>query len=367
MKITPPRSTERIASEFLPDLAEMEWISKFRLRTEDLLLRNIARSCFTGIRPTDDEAQCALNVLCRPVSERDWKAEVLAVWILGFAKPSFISHTEAQEKIKLALPSGFSYRRTIDNLSKSLSIAYLCMIIIGVILGVVQAVLWNGMLDVIVLIAGAFVGGMIGGFAGSIFAPLLFPIVAVARKCQEKQIQKAALYTLRRWDDPRFIGEVARASIKTDAVTMAQVQETFARLLSKLTPEYYGVMPAGTTESLCRALEVAEERTTVLYWKPDNSTVSIPYVKNLLRALELVGSGQAAKYVRAVIEQNWNEEITRLAMSVLTILSEREQEETARTTLLRHSAVPVTPDELLRPAANTQTHEDAETLMRPIA
>lgn len=375
MKITPPRSTEHIAAEFLPNQAEQEWITKFRPRTTDSLLVNVARSCCDGFRPTDDEAQCCFNVLARPLNERDWKAEVLAVWILGFVNSSLAFSEEAQKLIvKLASPNDSLYRRTMDNFQRASRLSEDLSLLLGILYGlryfIVKSVDNSTPFQTLMLFFSAVLAGVIlGGVTSFFLPPLLFPVSTLLRKRQEKQIQKSALHTLRRWNDPRFLGTVAHASLKADASLLAQVQTTFASMVMTLTPDYYGAMPAGSTDDLCRALETNEEFLEPNYWKPDTAAAITPHVifaLNLLRALELTGSGQAAKYVRAIVEANHHREVVALAERVLPILTEREREETARTTLLRHSALPAPANEMLRAASPASTENDTETLMRPV-
>jgi len=370
MKITPPRSTERIADEFLPNQAEQEWIAKFRPRTTDTILVNIARSCCDGFRPTDDEAQCCLNVLARPLSEHDWKAEVLAVWILGFTKPDFVFAEWAQQSIcNLAFSAEPFHKRTLQELRRSGLLIIRTTVFSGSLFMPLffQWVLGN--FSFAGIFTGIIFGSLLGGVAGIFLTPLLLPLSMCISNFQEKQIQKAALHTLRRWNDPRFLGTVAYASLKADAVTQGQIQTTFASLLTQLTPDYYGAMPAGTTDELCRALEASDEFLKPNILNPNMTTavkLHLLFAQNLLQALELTGNGQAAKYVRAVIEANHHGEVTELAKRVLPILTEREQDETARTTLLRYSALPASADEMLRAAAATDTENACETLIRPV-
>lgn len=370
MGLMPRRSTERIDNEFLPCPAEQEWITKFRPRSTDTILVNIARSCCDGFRPTDDEAQCCLNVLFRPPHEKDWKAEVFAIWILGFIKPSHTSSDDAQQRIvKLAFSAEPFHKRTLQELYRSGRLIVRSAVFTGALF-LPLFIQWAvGYFSLSRIVAGIIFGSLMGGLGGICLTPLFLPLSMCLHNLQEREIQKAALHTLRRWNDPRLLGTVAYASLKADAATLGQIQMTFASLLTQLTPDYYGLMPAGTTDDLCRALEASDEFLKPNILNPNMTTtvkLHLLFAKNLLQALELVGSGQSAKYVRAVIEARNHSEVVELAKRVLPILTEREHEETARTTLLRHSSLPASSDELLRAASPSPTQNDTETLMRPV-
>jgi hypothetical protein len=346
----------RIPDDLLPDAAEAQWISGFKIKWQDKVLQDIAQTCCNGFRPTADETQCALSALQRAREQHDWRLQAVAAWILGFVEPTpdFLEEL-ATPVMRLVAPNDSPFQRTMDSSQRALRRTLPMTAIAG---GVLMSQFYG-------TIPSILTGFALGAGAGYFLFPFFLPVSVMIDRRQRQQIQLAALSTLRRWRDPRVIGSVARAAIGSDEVLLRDVQKTLDCLLSCLTPTHYGMMPAGTTSDLCRALDYANEAVLWDYRQSRPFEPYVPLAKSLLAALEMIGSGEAAKTVRTVIAKGHQQSIIRAAKRVLPTLEQREQEETARYTLLRQSHAPDTPSELLRPAVASTPEQDAQTLLRP--
>lgn len=361
-------TSRRVPDDLLPNEEEKLWVGRLKVKWQDTILRDIAQACCDGFRPNDDEIQCAFNALERAGQQNDWRMQALAAWILGFAPvtPDFQEGTqetvapllayEVQEAIaSLLVPKASFLERTAASSQRALRRVLPLTATSGALIGSYS----SGTIE------GALAGVVLGIGTGYFLFPLFLPVSSFVDRRQGRHVQCAALMTLRRWRDPHFVGATARAAMSGDETLLMQVQATLDVLLPRLTPAHYGTMPAGTTADLCRALDYANE---AVLWEYRQSRPYEPYVPlavSVLHALKLVGSGDAAKTVRSVVEKAHQRDIRRLAKMVLPHLEQREIEETARQTLLRQSHAPNTQAELLRPAASTAAEADVQTLVRP--
>jgi hypothetical protein len=190
-------------------------------------------------------------------------------------------------------------------------------------------------------------------------ALLVFPISGIIEDIRLNRVRAAAAESLGRLGEPTSAGILAQTILQTSGLNLRQTVgcrdighaavHALPAVLSNLTPEHYGQLPAHSVSRLCALLLEAQEPLALL----------------ILEALGKVGDGSAVADVRWMAYRSQVPRLREAAARILPILEQRQQMENAPKVLLRAAAAPVaSADTLLRPASGGAVQADPQQLLR---
>ena len=200
--------------------------------------------------------------------------------------------------------------------------------------------------------AALVVSGLLLGFLWILVCICCITPYCLMRESYERgAIAGLAAEGLRSARNKAYLPAVVEGAFGYNRISPKPARKALLYLLPLLNADDGERMEAGTRRHLMEALGNV------------NNSQQLEFA--LVRAMEWVGTGQAARKVAWLTRRGQNSAIRDEAARILPVLQERERREQAPTTLLRPShAAPILPEHLLRPIAATDA-TPAEQLLRP--
>ncbi len=320
-----------------------------RLRRNDPVRQRV-EALLSGAHPPFSATLTHFQVL-RSRFGFNWRQAELAAWALGRVPLTLTQHEAAAEVLERIVPildwPDKSVRIGQGILRTLLTSFLLCGI--GVIISSISVRAPEDLL-------GLLIGGVFVALLASIpLAVLMIPVSSVIEDAHLNQVRAATVETLGRLCEPTSAGALAYAALLGRSAGYQKVRRIALRalpsVLSRLTLEHYGQLPAHSVPHLCALLYNSEEPLALL----------------TLEALGKVGDGSAVRSVQRMAERGRTENLREAAAGILPILEQRREQENAPKILLRATTAPAAPaDTLLRPASGT-SEADPQQLLRASA
>ncbi len=176
-------------------------------------------------------------------------------------------------------------------------------------------------------------------------APLFLPLFCLFDALYANRVRAAAVAALGYLKQASFLGVITKATKDSSLVVRNAALDALPLVLPSLTPEHYGSFSSETISGLCHILDHAEAVLQL----------------TILEALIKVGDGNAVRSVERTAVKGRSEQARSLAIHVLPVLQQRQQQENASRMLLRASqSVSESSRILVRPAqesAGTEPHQ----------
>jgi hypothetical protein len=271
-------------------------------------VRRVAEDLLAGRAASYDAASVLQATLAEPAGHR-WKEQVVAIWAF--------TRMPLEENERAAIISDLEWQlaqRPARSIGCILASAYLC-----------SCVGWVWML------------------------------YTADQDSAANRVRQAAATAVGLMGTPSSAEALGRALVEPSSSTASgdksvRIAATVAltRILSREPDAAFGLLPSGTTRSLCRLLRNPKDDT--VWWA--------------IKALALVGGSSAIPYVERTARAHRSPHVRQEALTTLEALNERQRREQEHNTLLRATTQPAEPNEvLLRPATGTG-EAGAETLLR---
>lgn len=299
-------------------------------------------------------------------SERHWREKIIATWALSRARLDDRQRSRTVSQLdniigKCGEAGSASWLSRVWNSGLRVGKWILPLGIIGGVIALfsmmnsASADRWIPPLPYIALMLSSLIA-----FLGVLLTPFVVPYSLMVDADHYHEVRAAAIRALRTLGGVESLDIVAKMALESSPMTSGPVRGTLAVLLSKLTPEHYGTLPASLIPDLCRILKY---EAAWLSASTENHTLA----QRVSEALEKVGDGHAAIVVEKLLKSSVTPQLRAALLSALPILQQRRTNENAREMLLRHATMPPAPaDQLLRPANPAASTDDTETLMRPV-
>ena len=281
-------------------------------------------------RKTTESPQPAIDALKSPVGWT-WYEKVVAAWCLSASNPQPGQLDQTTDILLECLEDSHISPILFRAFKRSL-LAVLPVAIIGWFFVEIRSGYMSEPPPVIFM--------MIYMSVFAIFAPFLFPISWVYDVRGKTRLRIMAAASLGRLGSLESVGVLAKGLMDRDRRVREVCANALHNILPNITADQYGVLGAEAMVNLGNGLSSSDSQL----------------VLKILQALEQIGTSKVIPFVSRIAERGRSLKLRDAARETLATLERRALAESQRDRLLRPSANPVTPSEiLLRPAQDAET------------
>ena len=344
---------ERVNSSPIPP-AEREWANGLLKR---LNRRSPVRTLITEIL-SGERQELPVEFLKSVLNDRSpkmWRERALAAWALAV----FPLETHQVHDATILLSDLLAGRIAHDRFAAGCGLSYaigICICFCATVATIIAnqslngGVDWMGMIGTLVFVA--FGCAIVGLPVGVAIGSLVIPIYVVRDKRRLNYIRAAAAKSLSRMATPHAISALAGAAKDGDKTVRETSLESLRTHLPRVTEKHYGSLRRDTIPGLCGLLNSTERKLQL----------------EVLEALIKVGDGRALQPVDQLYSTTQDEEVQKVCLRAIAVLTVRAENEKSAELLLRSSAAPSDQSAtLLRPAGASTEHDEAQLLRAILA
>ena len=297
-------------------------------------------------------------------ADKHWRERTVAAWGMGFANISGDNRKKAVSALRDLLSNRHQVRHKLYRERVTAAFMHTFKLIYGIgIAGVILALISDPrsfFAPDLLLKLGKFLGTMIGiaAFGSCYFLPATIPISVISSNDHNNEARAMAAKSLLRQNALEALPELLAGAVEKSEAVQKECREALHHFLPQIVEANSDLMPMNSEALLSHIIvttyDIEYGAVIVNYLGKFGRGSSLDAVTKHLRELcsDYSGSKTELEKYKAKVQ------------NVLALLRERQNQENTRQELLRCSTAPVIyADQLLRPAADSQT-APAEQLLR---